>query len=74
VRSYRILVDRVGFNPQDIIFDPNILTIATGMEEHNSYAVDFINATRRIKSLCPGQRRRCGGAALLLDVCVTECV
>src|SRR5437899_9769969 len=49
----RILVDEVGFPPQDIIFDPNILTVATGMEEHNSYAVDFINATRWIKANLP---------------------
>ncbi len=49
-RAYRILVDEVGFPPEDIIFDPNILTVATGMEEHNNYAVDFINATRWIKA------------------------
>jgi 5-methyltetrahydrofolate--homocysteine methyltransferase len=49
-RAYRILVDKVGFPPEDIIFDPNILTVATGMEEHNNYAVDFINATRWIKA------------------------
>src|SRR5678816_846340 len=48
-RSYRILVERVGFAPQDIIFDPNILTVGTGIEEHNSYAVNFIEATRWIK-------------------------
>ncbi len=48
-RSYDILVNEVGFPPQDIIFDPNILTVATGLEEHNNYAVDFINATRWIK-------------------------
>jgi 5-methyltetrahydrofolate--homocysteine methyltransferase len=52
-RAYRILVDEVGFPPEDIIFDPNILTVATGMEEHNNYAVDFINATRWIKSHLP---------------------
>jgi 5-methyltetrahydrofolate--homocysteine methyltransferase len=52
-RSYRILVDKVGFNPADIIFDPNILTVATGLEEHNNYAVDFINATRWIKQNLP---------------------
>ncbi len=52
-RAYRILVDEVGFPPQDIIFDPNILTVATGMEEHNNYAVDFINATRWIKTNLP---------------------
>jgi 5-methyltetrahydrofolate--homocysteine methyltransferase len=52
-RAYRILVDDVGFPPEDIIFDPNILTVATGMEEHNNYAVDFINATRWIKANLP---------------------
>jgi 5-methyltetrahydrofolate--homocysteine methyltransferase len=52
-RAYRILVDEVGFPAEDIIFDPNILTVATGMEEHNNYAVDFINATRWIKSNLP---------------------
>src|SRR6202789_3322317 len=52
-RAYRILVDEVGFPPEDIIFDPNILTVATGMEEHNNYAVDFINATRWIKENLP---------------------
>ncbi len=52
-RSYLILVDELGFPPQDIIFDPNILTVATGLEEHNNYAVDFINATRWIKNNLP---------------------
>lgn len=52
-RSYRILVDEIGFPPQDIIFDPNILTVATGLEEHNNYAVDFIEATRWIKQNLP---------------------
>jgi 5-methyltetrahydrofolate--homocysteine methyltransferase len=52
-RAYSILVDEVGFPPEDIIFDPNILTVATGMEEHNNYAVDFINATRWIKANLP---------------------
>jgi 5-methyltetrahydrofolate--homocysteine methyltransferase len=52
-RAYRILVDEVGFPPEDIIFDPNILTVATGMEEHNNYALDFINATRWIKENLP---------------------
>jgi len=52
-RSYDILVDEVGFPPQDIIFDPNILTVATGLEEHNNYAVDFIDATRWIKQNLP---------------------
>jgi len=52
-RAYRILVDKVGFQPEDVIFDPNILTVATGMEEHNNYAVDFIRATRWIKANLP---------------------
>ncbi len=52
-RAYRMLVDEVGFPPEDIIFDPNILTVATGMEEHNNYALDFINATRWIKANLP---------------------
>ncbi len=52
-RSYRLLVDKVGFPPQDIIFDPNILTVATGLEEHNNYAVNFIEATRWIKAHLP---------------------
>jgi 5-methyltetrahydrofolate--homocysteine methyltransferase len=52
-RSYDILVDKIGFPAQDIIFDPNILTVATGLEEHNNYAVDFINATRWIKENLP---------------------
>src|SRR5438876_273814 len=52
-RSYRILTEEAGFPPQDIIFDPNILTVATGMEEHNNYAVNFIEATRRIKAALP---------------------
>ncbi len=55
-RAYRILVDEVGFNPQDIIFDPNILTVGTGIEEHNNYAVDFFNATRWIKENLPGAK------------------
>ena len=52
-RAYRLLVDRVGFPPEDIIFDPNILTVGTGIEEHNNYAVDFIEATRWIKQNLP---------------------
>nr|WP_193211905.1 methionine synthase [Luteolibacter marinus] len=52
-RAYRVLVDKVGFPPEDIIFDPNILTVATGIEEHDNYALDFINATRWIKTHLP---------------------
>ncbi len=53
-RCYKILTEQVGVPPEDIIFDPNILTVATGLEEHNNYAVDFINATRWIKANLPG--------------------
>merc|ERR550537_1862353 len=52
-RSYDILVDKVKFPPEDIIFDPNVLTIGTGMEEHANYGIDFINATKTIKEQCP---------------------
>ncbi|MBY0481031.1 MAG: methionine synthase [Chitinophagaceae bacterium] len=52
-RAYKILTEQVGFDPQDIIFDPNIFAIATGIEEHNNYAVDFIEATREIKKRMP---------------------
>ncbi|MCG8306064.1 MAG: methionine synthase [Cytophagales bacterium] len=55
-RSYDVLVNEVKFKPQDIIFDPNILTVATGIEEHNNYAVDFINAVRWIKENLPGAK------------------
>src|SRR6186713_1350288 len=52
-RAYKILTEKVGFDPQDIIFDPNIFAVATGLEEHNNYAVDFIEATKEIKALMP---------------------
>ena len=55
-RAYRILVDEVGFPPEDIIFDPNIFAVATGIEEHNNYAVDFIEAVRWIKANLPGAK------------------
>jgi 5-methyltetrahydrofolate--homocysteine methyltransferase len=55
-RAYRILVDEVDFPPEDIVFDPNIFAIATGIEEHNNYAVDFIDATRWIKQNLPGAK------------------
>jgi 5-methyltetrahydrofolate--homocysteine methyltransferase len=55
-RAFRLLTEQVGFLPEDIIFDPNILTVATGMEEHNNYAVNFIEATRLIKERCPGSK------------------
>ncbi|MFZ9718152.1 MAG: methionine synthase [Chitinophagaceae bacterium] len=52
-RAYKILTEQLGFPPEDIIFDPNIFAVATGLEEHNNYAVDFIEATREIKQLMP---------------------
>ena len=53
-RAYKVLTETVGFPAEDIIFDPNIFAVATGIEEHNNYAVDFIEATRRIRETCPG--------------------
>jgi len=53
-RAYKLLTEKAGFDPSDIIFDPNILAIATGLEEHNKYAINFIEATRIIKATCPG--------------------
>jgi 5-methyltetrahydrofolate--homocysteine methyltransferase len=53
-RAYRLLTEQAGFDPTDIIFDPNILAIATGLEEHNDYAINYIEATRLIKAACPG--------------------
>ena len=55
-RAYDILVNEVGFNPTDIIFDPNIFAVATGIEEHNEYAINFIDATKEIKASCPGAK------------------
>ena len=55
-RAYDLLTQEVGFPPEDIIFDPNILTIATGMEEHDNYAVNFFEATKELKKICPGAK------------------
>ncbi|HXH11282.1 MAG TPA: methionine synthase [Alphaproteobacteria bacterium] len=55
-RAYKLLTERVGFDPHDIVFDPNILAIATGIEEHNRFAINFIEATRIIKQTCPGAK------------------
>lgn len=55
-RAYDLLTNELGFPPEDIIFDPNILTVATGIEEHDNYAVNFIEATREIKRVCPGAK------------------
>jgi 5-methyltetrahydrofolate--homocysteine methyltransferase len=53
-RAYRLLLDQAGYDPSDIIFDPNVLAVATGLEEHNEYAINFIEAARLIKAACPG--------------------
>ncbi len=53
-RAYKLLTEKAGFDPSDIIFDPNVLAIATGLEEHNDYAINFIEATKQIKAACPG--------------------
>jgi 5-methyltetrahydrofolate--homocysteine methyltransferase len=53
-RAYDLLREKLDFDPEDIIFDPNILTVGTGLAEHNNYAVDFIEATRELKKVCPG--------------------
>jgi 5-methyltetrahydrofolate--homocysteine methyltransferase len=55
-RAYKLLTEQIGFPPEDIIFDPNILTVGTGIEEHNNDAVNFIEATQRIKQVCPGAK------------------
>ncbi len=55
-RAYRLLTEEIGFPPQDIIFDPNIFAIGTGISEHNDYAINFIEATKMIKALCPGTK------------------
>jgi 5-methyltetrahydrofolate--homocysteine methyltransferase len=55
-RAYRLLTERAGVDPNDIIFDPNILAIATGLEEHNNYGLNFLDATRAIKQACPGAK------------------
>jgi 5-methyltetrahydrofolate--homocysteine methyltransferase len=55
-RAYRLLTEQAGVDPLDIVFDPNVLAIATGLEEHNDYAVNFIEATRQIKATCPGAK------------------
>ncbi len=55
-RAFKLLTEKAGFPPEDIIFDANILTVGTGMEEHANYAVEFIEAVRRIKEECPGAK------------------
>ena len=60
-RAYRLLTEEVGFPPEDIIFDPNIFAVATGIEEHNEYARAFIEACREIKATCPHVLSEWGG-------------
>ena len=60
-RAYRLLVEKADFPPEDIIFDPNVLTVATGIEEHNDYAINFIEAVRQIKETCPYHALTSGG-------------
>jgi 5-methyltetrahydrofolate--homocysteine methyltransferase len=55
-RAYKLLTEKIGFDPSDIIFDPNVFAVATGIEEHNTYAIAFLEATKRIKETCPGAR------------------
>ncbi|MEM9067755.1 MAG: methionine synthase [Myxococcota bacterium] len=55
-RAYKVLTEKAGWDPADIIFDPNVFAVATGIEEHNRYAIDFIEATRQIKATCPGAK------------------
>src|SRR5262249_15679350 len=61
-RAYRLLPEEVGFTPEDLIFDVNILTVGTGMEEHNNYAVEFFEAVRRLKQMFP-EARTSGGVS-----------
>src|SRR2546426_7026223 len=67
--AYKLLTERAGFPPNNIIFDPNILTVATGLEEHRNYAVDFIEATRWIKANLPSARVSGGGSKNLFLFC-----
>jgi 5-methyltetrahydrofolate--homocysteine methyltransferase len=59
-RAYKLLTEKAGYDPSNIIFDPNVLAIATGLEEHNEYAINFIEAARQIKAACPGVKISCG--------------
>lgn len=71
-RAYNLLVDKVGFEPADIIFDPNILTIGTGMEEHNDYAINFIHATKiiKVRTLSHHERHKVTAHLLFLLLCI----
>src|SRR6201990_1372649 len=68
-RAYKILTEKVGFDPQVIIFDPNIFAVATGLEEHNNYGVDFIEGTREIKQLMPLTKVSGGGGNFFFFLC-----
>ena len=73
-RAYKLLVERAGFEPADIIFDANVLTVATGMAEHNSYAKDFIEAVREIKRVCPHARTSAGVSNISFALRGNNCV
>ena len=69
-RAYDLLLEKLDFDPEDIVFDPNILTVGTGLPEHNNYAVDFIEATRELKKVCCG---RCDCISLVVQACRRAC-
>src|SRR2546429_7955676 len=73
-RAYNLLTGTAEFSPSDIIFDPNILTVATGLEEHRNYAVDFIEAVRWIKANLPGARTSGGRPYISFSFCGKNCV
>ena len=79
-KSYDILVNEVGFPPEDIIFDPNVFAVATGIEEHNNYGVDFINATKWIRENLPGMPmflvacRTCPSPSAATTLCARRCI
>lgn len=73
-RAYKVLVEDVGYDPQDIVFDPNILTIGTGMEEHNNFGIDFIKSVRHIKLVCPGAKISGGVSNLAFSLRASECI
>ena len=77
-RAYELLTEKIGFPPEDIIFDPNIFAVATGIEEHNDYGIDFIEATRQIKASCrmctsPAASRTCRSRSAATSTCARPC-
>ena len=73
LRAQQLLVEKVGFDPSDIVHDPNVLAVATGMEEHNAFAINFIEATRRIREACPTTMVSGGGRMRALLVGQGHC-